>query len=91
MTTQVGNDLILFKVLKFDGTDVTSFCGWKIKVLAYTRRKKFKNALSNDWSNSTNDDQLEANDKAIGFLIGSLSRMTFTLVITKTIENTNNA
>ena len=85
------DDLISFKVMKFDGTNPEEFREWKIKSLAYARRKGFANAFTNNWVNSTNQDEVTANSKAMDYLIGSLAGAAFTMVTTKTTENAQRA
>lgn len=63
------------KVFKFSGKDRTKWREWKIKTLAYARRKGFSEAFTKKYDED--ELKIEANilkrDLAIDYLISSLS------------------
>ncbi len=77
------------KVFKFSGKDRSKWREWKIKTLAYARRKGFVEAFTKTYS----EEELEADenvmkrDLAIDYLISSLTDSAFTKVTSKTTED----
>lgn len=77
------------KVFKFSGKDRTKWREWKIKTLAYARRKGFSEAFTKKYDED--ELKIEANilkrDLAIDYLISSLTESAFTKVTSKTTDD----
>ena len=77
------------KVFKFSGKDRTKWREWKIKTLAYARRKGFVEAFTKkyDKEDLKIDENVTKRDLAIDYLISSLTDSAFTKVTSKTTED----
>jgi hypothetical protein len=99
MTKEEKDDFSSFKVFNFDGSDRTKFREWRIKSLAYGRRKKFAKAFTTDiYETETTDslgniikqsseEDIQARSLAMDYLLGSLTGSAFTMVTTETEED----
>lgn len=52
MTEKASDDVSTYKVFKFSGKDDVLWREWKIKTLAYARRKNMTEAFLSDLSNT---------------------------------------
>ena len=85
-TTTDEEEYSSFKVFKFNGTK-NKFREWKIKSLAYARRKGFETGFTQDLSTAIKDEDKEARNKAMDYLIGALTGSPFDLVTTETQDD----
>lgn len=77
------------KVFKFSGKDRAKWREWKIKTLAYARRKGFVEAFTKIYDDTDLKDEkkVKTRDLAIDYLISSLTDSAFTKVTSKTTED----